>query len=39
MSGGSWASDSQNAIGDKPVHMGAWEKASLGWLTDTLAQV
>jgi immune inhibitor A len=39
MSSGSWASDSQNAIGDKPVHMGAWEKLALGWLTDTLAQV
>ena len=39
MSAGSWASDSANAIGDKPVHMGAWEKLALGWLGDDLAQV
>jgi immune inhibitor A len=39
MSSGSWASDSQYAIGDKPVHFGAWEKLALGWLTDTLARV
>ena len=37
MSSGSWASDSANVIGDKPVHMGAWEKLSLGWLGDNLA--
>lgn len=37
MSSGSWASDSANAIGDKPVHMGAWEKLNLGWLGDDLA--
>ena len=37
MSSGSWASDSENAIGDKPVHMGAWEKLALGWLGDDLA--
>ena len=36
MSSGSWASDSPNAIGDKPVHMGAWEKLALGWLGDNL---
>ena len=39
MSSGSWASDSPNAIGDKPVHMGAWEKLALGWLGDNLARV
>jgi immune inhibitor A len=39
MSSGSWASDSANAVGDKPVHMGAWEKLALGWLGDNLAQV
>lgn len=39
MSSGSWASDSANAIGDKPVHMGAWEKLALGWLGDDLARV
>src|SRR5687767_7895356 len=37
MSAGSWASDSANAIGDKPVHMGAWEKLALGWLDGDLA--
>jgi immune inhibitor A len=37
MSSGSWASDSKNAIGDKPVHMGAWEKLALGWLGTDLA--
>jgi immune inhibitor A len=36
MSSGSWASDSPFSIGDKPVHMGAWEKLALGWLGDNL---
>ncbi len=39
MSSGSWASDSRDSIGDKPVHMGAWEKLALGWLGDNLARV
>jgi immune inhibitor A len=39
MSSGSWASDSPYAIGDKPVHMGAWEKLALGWIGENLAQV
>jgi immune inhibitor A len=39
MSSGSWASDSANAIGDKPVHMGAWEKLALGWIDAELALV
>jgi immune inhibitor A len=39
MSSGSWASDSADSIGDKPVHMGAWEKLALGWLGDNLARV
>jgi immune inhibitor A len=39
MSAGSWASDSLYAIGDKPVHMGAWEKLVLGWVGDNLATV
>jgi immune inhibitor A len=39
MSSGSWASDSPDAIGDKPVHMGAWEKLALGWLDGTLGRV
>ena len=39
MSSGSWASDSEEAIGDHPVHMGAWEKLALGWLGDNLARL
>ena len=39
MSSGSWASDSPYAIGDKPVHMGGWEKLALGWFGDNLARV
>jgi immune inhibitor A len=39
MSSGSWASDSPEAIGDHPVHMGAWEKLALGWIGDNLARV
>ena len=39
MSSGSWASDSPDSIGDKPVHMGAWEKLALGWLDRNLARV
>lgn len=38
MSSGSWASDSPNVIGDKPVHMGAWEKLALGWIDADLAR-
>jgi immune inhibitor A len=39
MSSGSWASDSPYAIGDRPVHMGAWEKIALGWINEDLARV
>jgi immune inhibitor A len=39
MSSGSWASNSADAIGDKPVHMGAWEKLALGWIDSNLARV
>src|SRR5688572_210081 len=39
MSSGSWASDSPDAIGDHPVHMGGWEKLALGWLGDNLARL
>jgi immune inhibitor A len=39
MSSGSWASDSPDSIGDKPVHMGAWEKLALGWIDADLARV
>ena len=27
----SWPSDSADAIGDNPYHMGAWDKLVLGW--------
>ena len=39
MSSGSWASDSPDAIGDHPVHMGGWEKLALGWLGEDLARL
>ena len=32
MSGGSWMDEGKDTIGNKPVHMGAWEKFQLGWL-------
>ena len=32
MSGGSWTDEGKDTIGNKPVHMGAWEKFQLGWL-------
>ena len=32
MSGGSWMDEGKDTIGNKPVHMGAWEKYQLGWL-------
>jgi immune inhibitor A len=32
MSSGSWASYAEDSIDTAPVHMGAWEKLSLGWL-------
>lgn len=31
MSSGSWLNHGQNAIGDVPGYMGAWEKLQLGW--------
>jgi len=32
MSVGSWLDDGQESIGNKPGHMGNWEKFQLGWL-------
>ncbi len=32
MSGGAWMDEGKDTIGNKPVHMGAWEKFQLGWL-------
>jgi immune inhibitor A len=31
MSGGSWMDEGKDTIGNKPVHMGVWEKFQLGW--------
>jgi immune inhibitor A len=32
MSSGSWMDEGKDTIGNKPSHMGAWEKFQLGWL-------
>ncbi len=32
MSSGSWLDDGKDTIGNKPSHMGVWEKFQLGWL-------
>jgi len=32
MSSGSWIDEGKDTIGNKPSHMGAWEKFQLGWL-------
>jgi immune inhibitor A len=32
MSSGSWLDEGLDTIGNKPSHMGAWEKLQLGWL-------
>ncbi|HUU84410.1 MAG TPA: M6 family metalloprotease domain-containing protein [Phycisphaerae bacterium] len=32
MSSGSWLDEGKDSIGNKPNHMGAWEKFQLGWL-------
>jgi M6 family metalloprotease-like protein len=36
MSGGSWGASGSSATEHRPVHMTAWCKAYLGWLTPTL---
>ena len=37
MSSGSWIDEGQDTIGNKPSHMGAWEKYQLGWLNYEVA--
>ena len=37
MSSGSWIDTGENTIGNKPSHMGAWEKFQLGWLNYQVA--
>src|SRR3990172_295388 len=38
MSSGSWIDEGLNTIGNKPSHMGAWEKFQLGWLNYEVAR-
>ena len=38
MSSGSWVDEGKNTIGNKPAHMGAWEKFQLGWLNYEVAR-
>lgn len=38
MSSGSWMDDGKDTIGNKPSHMGAWEKFQLGWLNYEVAR-
>jgi immune inhibitor A len=38
MSSGSWIDEGKNTIGNKPAHMGAWEKFQLGWLNYEVAR-
>ncbi len=37
MSSGSWLDTGKDSIGNKPGHMGAWEKFQLGWLNYQVA--
>jgi immune inhibitor A len=37
MSSGSWIDEGKDSIGNKPSHMGAWEKYQLGWLNYQVA--
>jgi immune inhibitor A len=37
MSSGSWMDEGLDTIGNKPSHMGAWEKFQLGWLNYEVA--
>ena len=39
MSSGSWIDEGKDSIGNKPSHMGAWEKYQLGWLNYQVAPV
>jgi immune inhibitor A len=38
MSSGSWMDEGKDTIGNKPSHMGAWEKFQLGWLNYEVAR-
>jgi immune inhibitor A len=38
MSSGSWIDEGKDTIGNKPSHMGAWEKFQLGWLNYQVAR-
>jgi immune inhibitor A len=38
MSSGSWVDEGKDTIGNKPSHMGAWEKYQLGWLKYQVAR-
>jgi immune inhibitor A len=38
MSSGSWVDEGKDTIGNKPSHMGAWEKFQLGWLNYEVAR-
>jgi len=38
MSSGSWMDTGEDTIGNKPSHMGAWEKFQLGWLNYEVAR-
>ena len=38
MSSGSWIDEGKDSIGNKPSHMGAWEKFQLGWLNYEVAR-
>ena len=38
MSSGSWIDEGRDTIGNKPAHMGAWEKFQLGWLNYEVAR-
>lgn len=39
MSSGSWIDTGEDTIGNKPAHMGAWEKFQLGWLKYEVARL
>jgi immune inhibitor A len=39
MSSGSWIDEGKDTIGNKPSHMGAWEKFQLGWLNYEVARL
>ena len=38
MSSGSWIDEGRDTIGNKPAHMGVWEKFQMGWLNYQVAR-